>query len=128
MLKLTIPALLPPALLCIALLSTGCSQSALTAPNISKFGPHQIHAGVIFNKQPNGMAALWVLSANRLAGNAVIVLDGQKLATHSKGDLATAMVPPALYEKAGSYPLQIVENANGQQLQSNTVNFVVSPN
>ena len=112
----------------ICMLLQACSQGPITAPNIDKFGPRTVQAGAAFNKQKDGNSALWVHSANRLAQDAVIVLDGQKLTTHVKADGASAEVPAALYARPGSYSLQVVEEVDGKQLQSNVVQFIVKSN
>src|SRR5215469_701048 len=111
------------ALPAMLLLLQACSKGPVTAPNIDKLGPSNVHAGVAFNKQPDGNSALWVHTTNRLAPDAVILLNGQKLVTHVKSDVATAEAAAALLAQPGSYSLQIVEEANGKQLQSNVVQF-----
>ena len=102
-----------------------CSHGPITAPQIVAFGPHTVKAGVVFARQPNGQAALWLKTADDLVLGAVIVLNGAPLKTHVNGNHATAWVPAELYAKAGSYPLQINETVGTRQLQSNIVQFVV---
>jgi hypothetical protein len=119
------PALLMlPAML---VLLQACSQGPITAPNIDKFGPQHVHAGAVFNKQPDGNSALWIRTTNRVAQGAVVLFNGQKLTSYSKDDVVTAKVPAALYAQPGSYSLQITEEVDGKQLQSNVVQFIVKP-
>jgi hypothetical protein len=117
------------ALLGFALLTIqACSNHNLAPPRIDAYGPQNAKAGVVFNVQPDGSAALWVRTNGTFVHGAVISLDGVKLKTVCKGKVASAAVPPSLYAKPGTYPLVITEEVNGQQLQSNTVDFVVAPN
>ena len=103
----------------------GCSRGPVTAPTIVAFGPKNVKAGVMFDKQSNGQAAMWVKASDDLLPNAVIVFNGTQLVTHPHGKVATAFLPAELYAKAGSYPLQIKEKDGTRELQSAVVQFVV---
>ncbi len=118
--------LIAPLLGLSVLAIQACSHGPATAPQIVAYGPHAVKAGVVFNRQPNGDAALWIKTSDDLLVGAVIVLNGTHLTTHIKGNHATAAVPAANYAKPGSYPLQITETFDGRQLQSNVVQLVVN--
>lgn len=117
--------LIAPLLGLSVLAIQACSHGPATAPQIVAYGPHAVKAGVMFNKQRNGLAALWIKTNGDLPGNAVIILNGTSLKTHVNESHATAAVPAESYAKPGKYPLQITATVDGQQLQSNVVEFVV---
>src|SRR6185312_15076200 len=71
------------------------TQSSL---QITKWGPDRTKAGVVFNEQSDGSAALWIRMNKSLNGADVVVdFNGQPLTTAVQGDLVTATVPPSLF-------------------------------
>ena len=114
------------------LLIVGCSsKQEAPAPTLGnmvivKFGPEVIHAGKIFNAQPNGVSAIWAQTKNATPAT-VLVLNGVQLksSVEKNGTLVTAFVPGELYEKAGEYPLYLLDTKVNQK--SNDVKFVVNP-
>lgn len=77
------------------------------------------HSG--FNVQPDGQSAL-VVKCERANPATVIVFNGVMLNTSYGGpSLLTALVPPGLYAKAGSYPVHLLNDFG----ESNRMQFVV---
>lgn len=92
---------------------------------LKSVGPSDIRAGVKFNVQPDGFSALW-LNAQGATSTTVPVLSGVELTAvnvRDNGSLVTAVVPPKLYQKAGSYPLFLIDKKTGTK--SNEISFVV---
>ncbi|EQD55077.1 AlgJ [mine drainage metagenome] len=105
----------------------GCSEHRSTNLIISAWGPHTTQVGVAFNTQPNGDAAFWVDTNQKLSSNATIVFNSVKLKSAVTRKLVTALVPADLYAKKGTYPLYVVNTVKGNQEKSNTVDFIVTP-
>lgn len=114
---------LPIAVLALSL--QACSHSLTLPPKIVNFGPKNVQAGVGFHPQPGGDSSLWIKTDGALADKALILLDGTPLKTLTHDNIATALVPAALYARAGSYPLLVTEKVQGKDYSSNTVQFVV---
>lgn len=92
---------------------------------VSNWGPQSTPAGEIFNPQPGGNAALWVLTPSS-PPTAVLTLAGVELPTQVGEGVVTALVPdPALYQTPGQYPLEIFDTASGKRCQIGI--FVVLP-
>ena len=114
------------SLFVIALLA-GCSSRVETKPLVlKKFGPEEVKAGQIFNKQPNGESAIWAETEN-VTSTTVFVLDGVRLesATHADGRAASAFVPRKLYEKPGEFTLYLLDTNSNKK--SNEMKFIVKP-
>lgn len=93
---------------------------------ITSWGPESTPAGVAFNKQPDGSAALWIHVNQPLTGDvAAIEFNGTLLQGNIAGDLVTAGVPKDLYAKPGSYKVFVIARKGGQSMQSNDVTFTV---
>ena len=119
-----------------AMTMAACSQTQLKeAPKESKqsktlvligFGPRDIKAGTVFNKQPNGDSAIWS-DTKDATPTTVLVLSGIVLdsAPQKEGTVVTAFVPKKLYEKAGEYPLYLWDKKTNEK--SNELKFVVKP-
>lgn len=126
-----------------ALVLTGCGNNAgepassgqtsavaASAPmgplSIQSWGPQTTKAGTVFNKQPNGSAALWIHVNQSLTGSeAAVEFNGALLPANVSGDLVTAGVPADLYAKPGNYKVHVIVHKGGQPTQSNDVQFVV---
>ena len=93
---------------------------------LKKYGPEDVKAGQIFNKQPNGESAIWADTENATP-TTVLVINGVPLesAVVSEGKGVTAVVPKSLYEKTGEYTLYLLDKKNNQK--SNEMNFIVKP-
>lgn len=105
----------------------GCATKQESKPLvIKKYGPTDIRAGQIFNKQPNGESAIWAETENATP-TTVFVLNGVPLesAPQSEGKAVSAVVPKNLYEKPGEYPLYLLDKKTNQK--SNEMKFVVKP-
>ncbi len=99
---------------------------APTDLKITAWGPQRTSAGVIFNAQPDGNAALWVQVNQSLDGSdSVITMDGTVLQSAISGKLITAFVPPRFYAKAGVHALHVTMKKGVVFVQSNDVKFVV---
>ncbi len=85
--------------------------------------PASTRAGVPFNVQPEGQAALAVDAQHAVPGT-VIVWDGTPLATsYGSERWLTALVPAELYSRPGRYEVYLRDQA----LESNRLEFVVDP-
>jgi len=114
------------SLFMIALVA-GCTAKHESKPLVlKKFGPEDIRAGQVFNKQPNGESAIWAETENATPST-VFVLNGVPLesAPQSEGRAVSAIVPKKLYEKPGEYPLYLLDKKTNQK--SNEMKFVVKP-
>lgn len=117
--------------------STGPASSAVssgaiansTAPSsleITSWGPDSTKAGVAFNKQPDGSAALWIRVNQPLSGDvAAIEFNGVLLQGTVSGNLVTAGVPADLYAKPGSFKVEVIARKGDRSEQSNAVTFTV---
>jgi hypothetical protein len=105
----------------------GCTAKEESKPLVLKnFGPEDIRAGQVFNKQSNGESAIWAKTENATP-TTVMVLNGVPLesAPQSEGREISAVIPKKLYEKPGEYPLYLLDKKNNQK--SNELKFVVKP-
>jgi hypothetical protein len=103
----------------------GCAAQKESKPLMLKqFGPEDIRAGQVFNKQPNGESAIWAETENATP-TTVMVLNGVPLesAPQSEGRAVSAIVPRNLYEKPGEYPLYLLDRKTNRK--SNEVKFIV---
>lgn len=120
---------------------SGCDRGGQTPPSnavgvasgaihgnlqITSWGPEHTNAGVAFNAQPDGTAALWVRVNHSLDGaEATIDFNGHPLTAAVQGELVTASVPASLYAATGTYPLHVSVKQGASVAQSNDVKFVV---
>ncbi len=82
-------------------------------PAISHLIPTETHAGIGFNVQPDGSAAISVMGQNFRPGS-IVLLNGQKTETAFGGsDGLSATVPPPLFARPGDLTFQI-QNSDGQ--------------
>jgi hypothetical protein len=96
------------------------------ALEITDWGPRQARAGVAFNVQPGGHAALWIRVDRPLDGESVLVRFGDAyLEGEVAGVLVTAMVPPESYARPGSYDVRVVARGRDGRRDSNKVVFTV---
>ena len=91
---------------------------------LKKFGPNDIKAGEVFNKQPNGESAIWA-QADNVTLTTALVLNNEVLFSQAypKDNLVTALVPKNLYASPGEYPLWLLDTKTNRK--SNTVKFIV---
>jgi len=114
-------------LLAMGLLLSACGSKSPSTLAITSWGPNSTQAGVVFNVQPNGQAAVWVHVDQQLDSNAYISLNDFKLQSSVSGKSISAGVPPALYAQPGTYPLIVVDVIDGKEVKSNSVDFIVKP-
>ena len=114
-------------LLAMGLLLTSCGSNNPSSLAITSWGPNTTQAGVAFNVQPDGSAALWVDVDQELDGKAYLSLNGFKLKSSVSGKLITAGVPAVLYAQPGTYLLNVVDVIDGKEVKSNSVKFMVKP-
>ncbi len=89
-----------------------------------KFGPTDIRAGQVFNKQPDGGSAIWANTENATPKTVLVLNDVRlKSAPRPDGKLVTAAVPASLYEKPGSYTLYLLDEKTNEK--SNELMFIV---
>ena len=102
------------------------SATMLGNLEITSWGPTSTKAGVVFNKQPDGAAALWVRLNQSLDGNAAAIeFNGTLLQGIISGNLVTAAVPAPLYAKPGVFTLHVIVRTGNKTMQSNDVKFTV---
>ncbi|MBP1745698.1 MAG: hypothetical protein H6Q54_313 [Deltaproteobacteria bacterium] len=102
------------------------TEQASRLLTLKKYGPTDIKAGQVFNKQPNGESALWAETENATS-NTVLVLNDTPLEStpQAGGKLVTATVPKDLYEKSGEYSLYLFDETTNRK--SNEMKFIVKP-
>jgi hypothetical protein len=94
-------------------------------PVAVSLGPATTPAGVAFNVQPDGSAALGV-NCREADDKTVIVFASRPLVTikaKGAGCFVTATVPKELFSTPGSYPVYLRNSAG----ESNHLDFVVKP-
>lgn len=93
---------------------------------IANWGPHQTKAGVPFNVQSGGHAAIWI-RVNRPFGDriAMIQFDDAVLEGQVSGQLVTAVVPAELYARHGTYTVRVIVHQGTSYRSSNKVKFTV---
>lgn len=93
---------------------------------ITSWGLDNTKAGMVFNKQPDGSAALWIRVNQPLTGDVVAIeFNSVLLQGAITGNLVTASVPADLYAKPGSYTVAVIAHKGNRPVQSNEVTFVV---
>lgn len=96
------------------------------ALQIIDWGPRRTSAGVAFNVQQGGHAALWIHVDRALDGQDVLVQFGDAyLEGQPSGKLVTAWVPPESYAHPGVYDVRVVARTGNARRDSNTVAFSV---
>jgi hypothetical protein len=102
------------------------NEAAPALPPVEvNLAPATTPAGVAFNVQPDGSAALGVVCKNA-DDKTIIVFASRPLGTlKAKGDgcFVTATVPKELFSTPGSYPVYLRNGAG----ESNRLDFVVKP-
>lgn len=83
-------------------------------------------AGVPFNAQGAGRAAIWVQVDQPLDGRiALIQFDDAFLEGQVSGAVVTAVVPGASYARPGAYEVRVLARTKDAQWSSNKVVFTV---
>jgi len=109
-----------------AVQATPVSSAVPGSLEITSWGPESTQAGEVFNKQPDGSAALWIHVNQPLTGDVVAIeFNGTLLQGNISGDLVTAGVPKNLYAKPGSYKVLVIARKGDRSVQSNDVTFTV---
>lgn len=94
---------------------------------IIDWGPREGRAGVPFNAQPGGRAALWIRLDRAIDGRiALVQFDDAYLEAQVAGNLVTAMVPGESYASPGVYAVRVVAgDGDGARWSSDRVSFTV---
>jgi hypothetical protein len=96
------------------------------ALEITDWGPRRTRAGIAFNVQQGGHAALWIRVDRPLDGYDVLVQFGDAyLAGQASGKLVTAWVPPESYARPGVYDVRVVARTGNARRDSDKVAFTV---
>lgn len=96
------------------------------ALEITDWGPRRSKAGVAFNANADGHAAIWIRVNQPLDGRiAKIQFDDAILVGRVSGRLVTAMVPEALYAKQGTFTVRVIVRQGNAYQGSNKVKFTV---
>jgi hypothetical protein len=99
----------------------GCEK---TKPVVLKeLGPSKTKAGVAFNAQPDGGAAMWFKTENATQTLVVMWNDKQIRADFKRPDFLTAAIPKDLYSKPGQYQVYLQDTKTGAK--SNSLTFTV---
>lgn len=110
---------------------TGNTDAATTAApvgplQIVNWGPRQTRAGVPFNAQSSGHAAIWIRVNQPVDDWATLIqFDDAFLGGNAKGSLITATVPEASYAKPGGYEVRVIVGTADAHWSSNKVTFTV---
>ena len=108
--------------LIILLAFAGCKKPA-EQPVLKEIGPIKTKAGQVFNKQPDGAAAMWAITEHATK-DTVIVWGEKKLNTaYVNPKMITASVPQELYAKPGQYQIYLLDIKTG--IKSNNLVFTV---
>lgn len=116
--------------------STGTATSAATSATtsaavpdqleITSYGPDHAKAGVAFNVQPDGGAAMWIRLNQSLDGDeAAIDFNGTLLPGNISGNLVTVAVPASMYAKPGIFTLRVIARKGARSVKSSDVKFTV---
>lgn len=106
--------------LLIFFMFAGCEKAG--SPVLTEIGPIKTKAGVKFNLQPSGEAAMWVHAQN-VTDTTVIVWGERQLRTDKQPYGASAGVPGELYAKPGQFQIHLLDTKTG--VKSNSLTFVV---
>lgn len=92
---------------------------------ILKFGPTSTKKGEVFNKQPEGEAALWFIVDGLKNTSSKVIWGKTPLPTaiYLDKNLATANVPDELFKKEGNFEIYILDPENN--IKSNKVIFSI---
>lgn len=105
---------------------SGSHTGASGGLEISSYGPAATPAGVVFNRQPDGGAAIWLRMNRSLDGDvATVVFGGTPLTGAISGNLVTAAVPASLYREPGTLDVHVVAQRGGTKQVSNGVKFTI---
>jgi hypothetical protein len=77
------------------------STQDVGGPTITETSPREVRAGVAFNVQPTGEAALAVIGRGFEPGDVIVWNEVVLATTHANSGLLTAIVPARLYETPG---------------------------
>lgn len=93
---------------------------------ITAWGPRRTRAGVPFNVQPGGRAAIWIQVNRSLDGRtAMVQFDDAILDGDVSGHLVTAIVLDELYARHGTYAVRVIVREGTAYRSSNEVKFTV---
>jgi hypothetical protein len=104
------------------------SPSAIPAGTleIANWGPRKTQAGMPFNVQSGGHAAIWIRVNHSLAGRtALIQFNDAFLEGRVSRDVVTAVVPEDSYAKPGVYDVRVIARAGDAYWGSSKVSFTV---
>lgn len=107
--------------------AAAAAPAPLSAIKIEAFGPKSTKAGVSFNEQPDGSSAIWARADQPLEGrDAALWFNGQRLGGRGiKGGTVSGTIPASALTTAGTYALEIRLGADGSELASDKVDFVI---
>ena len=109
-----------------ALSSVSKEGSAPVDLQIISWGPKSTKAGLAFNAQSDGSAALWMNVNQSLVGDKVsIEFNGVRLNAAVTKNAVSALVPAKLYVNPGSYKVHIIVRKDSHSIKSNDVTFTV---
>lgn len=98
----------------------------IDAIEIVGWGPRETRAGVAFNPQGSGRAAIWIRVDRSLDGRrAWIQFDDAFLEGQVSGETVTAVVPEASYAKPGEHEVRVIARSADAHWRSGKVRFKV---
>ena len=101
---------------------TGCGKAAPLA--LKEIGPIQTKAGVAFNAQADGSAAMWLKTENATKDTIIMWGDKQIRTDFHDPKVLTSPVPKELYAKPGKYEIYLKDPKTGAR--SNSLFFTVT--
>jgi|GEM_PF-3237334 len=100
----------------------GCGKAA--PPALEEIGPIQTKAGVAFNVQADGTAAMWFKTGNATKDTIIMWRDKQIRTDFHNPGLLTSSIPKELYAKPGKYEIYLKDPKTGAK--SSSVFFIVT--
>lgn len=93
---------------------------------IIEYGPKTVQAGQVFNRQPNGAAALWIRMDADIPADGAIVIGGIQMVSVLNGAIISAVVPAHIYASRRHLPLWVeYTDHSGARAKSSEVSFKV---
>lgn len=106
----------------MVLIMGACQKVA--PPVLKEIGAKQTKAGVAFNVQPDGSAAMWFKTENATKDTIIMMGDKQLRTDFHDPGLLTSPVPKELYATSGKYEVYLKDPKTGAK--SNSLFFTVT--
>ena len=107
--------------LLMAFIFVGCKKAP--PPILKEIGPAKTKAGVAFNVQSDGGAAMWFVTENATETTAIYWGDTKLRTDFHNPKLLTAPVPQELYARPAKLQIYLLDTKTGSK--SNSMTFTV---